>query len=88
MKLNRSASTLAAAARILEVVSGREREELQITVTASGELSAAPAACGLRDGEVILEERLVADSWGEGWESADTAAVLEWIETHCIPAAV
>jgi hypothetical protein len=83
MKLNRTPATLSAAARILEVVAGREREELQITVTASGELSAAPAACGLREGESVIEERLEADSFGDGWESATPAAVLEWIEENC-----
>jgi len=83
MKLNRTPATLSAAARILEVVAGREREELQIAVSPTGDLSAAPAACGLRDGEVILEERLVADSFGDGWESANAADVLEWIEENC-----
>jgi hypothetical protein len=88
MKLNRSASTLAAAARILEVVSGRSREELQLAVSPAGDLSAAPAACGLSDGEVVIEERLEGDSWGECWEYADANAVLDWIETRGIPAAM
>lgn len=82
MKLNRTPATLSAAARILEVVAGREREELQIAVSPTGDLSAAPAACGLRDGEVILEERLVADSFGEGWTHADAEAVMDWIEDN------
>jgi hypothetical protein len=85
MKLNRTPATLAAAARLLEVIAGREREELQITVTASGELAAYPAACGLREGETVIEERLEADSFGDGWESADASAVLEWIDAHCMP---
>jgi len=86
MKLNRSATTLAAAARILEVVSGRQNEELQISVSPKGELSAAPAGCGLRESEIIVEKRLVGDSFGEGWAEAEVGAVIEWIEENYIPA--
>jgi hypothetical protein len=87
MKMNRSTATRAAAARILEVVAGRSNEELQIAISPKGDVSATPAACGLIDGEVIVAERLVSDSFGEGWENADTEAVMDWIEcNYCAPA--
>ena len=88
MKINRTAASISAATEILAFIQGDEdatarRQDAVISIDQDGDLMFYNAACGTDDSETVLIARLESDSMGDGWESATTDDVIEWLETNC-----
>jgi hypothetical protein len=86
MKINKSATSIISARKILALIQVAEDISLGdsvVSISEDGDLLCYNAAFGIHDSETVLYDRLEADSMGDGWESATAAVVIDWLETNC-----
>lgn len=88
MKINRTTKSNTSAREILASIRGGEdtptgRQDAVVSISDDGDLLFYNAACGIDDSETVLIDRLECDSMGDGWESANAADVIDWLETNC-----
>ena len=86
-KINRSAKSEVAAREIIAYINGDEssdgRLDPVVSISHDGDLLFYNAACGTDESEIILIDRLEADSLGDGAGDATAADVIDWLENNC-----